>query len=532
MSTMTSRRSSPSLSTQALQFGIFAAAGHDLDVLCESAARTLVAGLGVDCCQVYKPSAVHDDLQFVAGHGIKEPWAQHACSEMALRSLTGSGFSVRPPAPGVHGGVSGMSVLIEGERSPFGALAVLSSTPRIFSAGDFEFAQSVAAVVTQMLIHAHHRRDCARLASVVSAASEVIIGITQSGRIFDWNDAAARLYGYSKPETIGRSLTEVFQSGLPSQFLTTLDVGCQSGTLGPFETVLQHRDGTQVASEVRLVPTVPSDGRIVSASMIVRDITEERRADETRRELTDKLKHAERLETIGRLAGGVVHDVNNMLTVISGCAGLMAPAIADNEPALKDLRQIELASQSAGQLTRDLLASGRQQAPRPAAADLSAVIHSVRGMLKPLIRKDIQVVSLAEEPIVVRANQVQLEQVLLNLSLNARDAMPAGGILLLLSRYERVSRRMAECYKDVPPGAYGVLEVTDTGIGMDRTTLARVFEPFFTTKGVGTGTGLGLTTAYGIIRQWGGYMTVDSEPGEGTIFRIYLPAADLPQASR
>jgi len=297
-----------------------------------------------------------------------------------------------------------------------------------------------------------------------------------------------------------------------------IELGFQSAALGPFETVLRRSDGTQVASEVRLVPIVPPDGRIVSASMIARDIRE-------RRELTDKLRHAERLEVIGRAAGGIAHDVNNMLAVISGCAELLGPAIGNNEVALEDLREIERASRSAGQLTRQLFASGPRQELRSTNVDLSAVLRSVRGMLKPLIREDIQMVTLAEEAVPVCANPLQIEQVILNLGINARDAMPSGGILLMQSRFERVSRRMAERYGVVPAGAYGVLEVTDSGTGMDRATLARIFEPFFTTKDVGSGTGLGLATVHGIITQSGGHITVDSEPGKGTIFRVYLPAA-------
>jgi CheY-like chemotaxis protein len=202
--------------------------------------------------------------------------------------------------------------------------------------------------------------------------------------------------------------------------------------------------------------------------------------------------------------------------------------MADNELALKDLRQIEQAWTSARQLTRQLLAFGRGQVLRPKNLDLAALVRSVRGMLKPLIGEEVELMVLGQDPVTVCCDAGQIEQALLNLAINARDAMPAGGKLFIESSTVLVSGEPLHGHGEVPPGAYGMLEVTDTGTGIDPATLSRVFEPFFTTKETGRGTGLGLATVHGIVKQSAGHVTVDSEPGKGTTFRMYFPAIDSP----
>jgi len=256
-------------------------------------------------------------------------------------------------------------------------------------------------------------------------------------------------------------------------------------------------------------------------AVVFQDVTE-------RRALTGQLQHAQRMEIIGRLAGGVAHDFNNILTIIRGYGDLLRMKGGESASATRYLDEIDRATDSAQQLTRQLLAFSRRQTLNPVTLDLAAVLKSTRGMLQRLIGDDIQLSVSGDEPVKVVADPGQMEQVLLNLAVNARDAMPAGGKLVVESSVVQVRQETCEDPMDgdppqPPDGAYGVLTVTDTGLGMDPATVTQIFEPFFTTKDSGKGTGLGLSTVHGIVKQSGGHITVRSTPGKGTSFRIYLP---------
>ncbi|HUG52231.1 MAG TPA: response regulator [Vicinamibacteria bacterium] len=247
--------------------------------------------------------------------------------------------------------------------------------------------------------------------------------------------------------------------------------------------------------------------------------------DITERKLTEEqLRQAQKMEAIGQLAGGVAHDFNNLLGVIEGYAGLLAKDFGADARAGRRLEEIRKATERAAALTRQLLAFSRKQVLQPVIVDLNAVLAGMEGMLRRLITADIEVVTAYPEGLgFVRADPSQLEQVILNFVVNARDAMPGGGRLVLETANAELDEEYARTHPEAPPGHYVMLAVTDTGTGMDRATLARVFEPFFTTKEEGKGTGLGLATVYGIVKQSGGHVAVYSEPGTGTTFRVYLP---------
>jgi CheY-like chemotaxis protein len=231
------------------------------------------------------------------------------------------------------------------------------------------------------------------------------------------------------------------------------------------------------------------------------------------------------MEAIGQLAGGVAHDFNNLLTAIEGYYELAAEQLPPDHPAGADLLEIHHAAQRAVSLTRQLLAFGRRQILEPRVLDLRQSLKSIVPMLKRLIGEDINiVVRAAQDPGRVKADPGQIEQVLLNLAVNARDAMPKGGTLSFEVESLELEEAIARRHADVPAGRYVMLATTDTGIGMDQATLSRIFEPFFTTKTQGTG--LGLSTVYGIIKQSGGHLWVYSEPGHGTTFKVYLPRVD------
>jgi signal transduction histidine kinase/CheY-like chemotaxis protein len=250
------------------------------------------------------------------------------------------------------------------------------------------------------------------------------------------------------------------------------------------------------------------------------------RAEEERQELEDQLRQSQKMEAVGRLAGGVAHDFNNLLTGITGYTELALSQVAD-ESVCSDLRSIREFADRAAQLTQQLLAFSRRQPLEPASLDLNKLIHNTTGMLARLIGEDIELeFSPGADPAIVEADAGQIEQVLMNLAVNSRDAMPEGGRLLIETQHVRLDQVYADRHAGVTPGCYIMVAVTDTGHGMDKSSQERIFEPFFTTKERGKGTGLGLSTVYGIVKQHGGNIWVYSEPDYGTTFKIYLPSVE------
>ncbi len=239
----------------------------------------------------------------------------------------------------------------------------------------------------------------------------------------------------------------------------------------------------------------------------------------------ERLRHAQKMEAIGQLAGGVAHDFNNLLTVISGYATLLESRTPADDPRRNSVREILVAAERAAKLTRELLAFGRKQVLEPRRLDLREVVGGMEGMLRRLIDESIQiVVSLAPETPVVRADPNQIVQVVMNLVTNARDAMPSGGTITIEVAACELDPHYAATHPDARPGRHAVISVSDTGCGISPEIRPHVFEPFFATKGIGKGTGLGLASVYGIVKQSGGHVTFYTEAGIGTTFRLYLPA--------
>jgi nitrogen-specific signal transduction histidine kinase len=266
------------------------------------------------------------------------------------------------------------------------------------------------------------------------------------------------------------------------------------------------------------VPQFGPDGALVSYDGIIQDITESRM-------LADQLAASQKMEAIGRLAGGVAHDFNNLLTAIRGFAELHLADHPPGDAGRDDVLEIQRAAERAAQLTRGLLAFGRRADVHPAALDLAAVVRDAGTLLRRLVGEHITIRLDANAKVpCVLADPVQVEEVLLNLAANARDAMPGGGTLSIAVSTVALSSRFVTAHPGAQTGRYVLIAVSDTGAGMDETTQARLFEPFFTTKPLGQGTGLGLASAYGIVKQAGGYIDVESNPGGGSVFRIYLPA--------
>ena len=334
------------------------------------------------------------------------------------------------------------------------------------------------------------------------------------------NDAAVRVYGYSRDEFLGMTLADVHRAEDVPSLLAWLRSLPPPGRARDTSWKHRRKDGSLLEAEVASNPIWfrGRGARLVLAS----DVTEKKR-------LEAQLLQAQKMEAIGQLAGGVAHDFNNLLGVILGYTELLLKDLGEPHPGLRRAQQIRQAAERAAALTRQLLAFSRKQVLEPRVLDLNAVVTRVEGMLRRVIGEDVQLVTaLAPRLGPVRADPGQVEQVLLNLAVNARDAMPRGGKLVLETRDVLLDEVYPLARDGVEPGPHVLLAVSDTGHGMDAATLGRIFEPFFTTKAEGKGTGLGLSTVFGIVKQSGGHVEVYSELERGTAFKIYLPRAEAP----
>jgi PAS domain S-box-containing protein len=341
------------------------------------------------------------------------------------------------------------------------------------------------------------------------------------------NDVAVSHYGYSREEFLGMTIEQIHPpEDIPAMRKSVRDVPGTIRKVGTWKHL--RKNGGIIDAEITTHDL--TFGGHPARLVLAIDVTERKRAEAERDTLEKQLAQAQRMESIGRLAGGVAHDFNNLLVVILGHAELLLNRPAAADPAVGDsLREIRKAGERAANLTRQLLAFGRKQALTIKTIDLNRVIAEFEGMLTHLIRESIDVTThLAPDLGSVKADPFQIEQILLNLCINARDAMPDGGRLTIETTNVSLDEEYAKGHTGVRPGPYIMLAVSDTGSGMDAETVGKIFDPFYTTKEKGKGTGLGLSTVYGIVKQHGGNIWVYSEPGRGTTFKVYLPRVDEP----
>jgi len=360
----------------------------------------------------------------------------------------------------------------------------------------------------------------ARLSTAVEQSAEAIVITDTSGSIVYANPAFEKTSGFTREEAIGQN-PRILKSGKQdAEFYRQMWKGLSRGEVWRGRITNKKKDGTLFDEDATISPVRDAAGKVVSYVAVKRDVTNETL-------LEQQLFQAQKMEAIGRLAGGVAHDFNNLLGVITGYGEIVHRRLADEDPLKGKVEQILKAGERAAGLTRQLLAFGRKQVLQPKILDLNAVISNMQKMLPRVVGEDVELVTHLEPHLgSVMADPGQLDQILMNLAVNARDAMPEGGRITIETRNADLDEGYVATHAPVRTGPYVLLAVTDTGSGMDAATQARIFEPFFTTKRVGEGTGLGLSTVYGIVKQSDGYVWVYSEVGVGTTFKIYLPRVD------
>jgi PAS domain S-box-containing protein len=343
------------------------------------------------------------------------------------------------------------------------------------------------------------------------------------------NEAAVRHYGYSREEFAAMTLADI----RPPEDVVALRENVAHASRFDEGELWRHRkkDGTIINVEIRAHEF--QFGKRPVRLVLSNDITERVRAEDALRRTEEQLRHAQKMEAVGRLAGGVAHDFNNLLSVILSCAEIMLDDLQPVEPMRQEVEHIRRAAGRAADLTRQLLTFSRHQVLEPKVIDLNDVLGNMEKMLRRILGADVQLeLACAPELGRVRVDPGSIEQVIMNLVVNARDAMPMGGKLTMETANVTIDQESAKEHLGTNAGPYVMLVVSDTGIGMDRVTQARIFEPFFTTKETGKGTGLGLSMVFGIVQQSGGSIWVYSEPDKGSSFKVYLPRVDGPLQER
>jgi PAS domain S-box-containing protein len=359
-----------------------------------------------------------------------------------------------------------------------------------------------------------------RLASIIDSSEDAILSKNLDGTITSWNRGAERIYGYTPEEAVGRHISILTPGDRPDEISEILGKIAGGESIEHYESVRVTKNGRQLNVSISVSPLRDAAGEIVGASAIARDMTAEKRAE-------SQLRQSQKMEAIGRLAGGVAHDFNNILGIINACTEFLRDRIDPAAEPSVYVENIKKATERGASLTRQLLAFSRTSAIQPRILDLNERLRDISKLLRPLMGDDVEIlIASKSSSAVVEADPGQLDQILVNLAVNARDAMPRGGKLILETGAVRFDEAFAEQHQAMTAGKYVLLTVSDTGSGMDEATVSHIFEPFFTTKELGKGTGLGLATVYGIVKQSAGHILVYSEPGQGTTFKIYLPSAD------
>ncbi len=430
--------------------------------------------------------------------------------------------------------------IVTGSRH-WGVLVVVQRRESLFLEEDLDLLQALCRQAADILDHARLlnaerdreqrladarvRESESRLAIMVdSLADYMLVELDDRGAITSWNRGAEQMFGYPAEVILGHPATRLIGDGQGPSFTADLESarqGRRPAREGPF----RRQDGTTFVGASLLVRLRHEGEDFGGFVMATRDVTEQRR-------LEARVNQGQKMEAVGRLAAGVAHDFNNLLTVIMGFAALNEDELPADHRLRDDITEIRKASERAAALVRQLLAFSRRQVVEPRPLQPAHVVSELLPMLRRLLGDRVQIVDHLDARVMpVLADPNQLEQIVVNLSVNARDAMPDGGRLTIRLSSTTLDGSWTGSYPEPRPGPYTVIEVTDNGTGMDAATLSHIFEPFFTTKDVGKGTGLGLATVYGLVQQMGGAIHAASEPGLGTTFKIYLPGVTAAEAA-
>jgi PAS domain S-box-containing protein len=423
------------------------------------------------------------------------------------------------PAAIRYGAWTGETALLapDGKAVPVSQVILAHRTPD----GTVSFLSTIARDITEAKRSEEALRQAEeKYRSIFENASEGIFQSTASGQIVTANPAFAKILGYDSPDQlITASATEVTESGEAYRFDIHHFIELGDEVKG-IETQLSNKDGKKIWASISGHAVRDSNGELLYYDGIAEDISE-------RKQLEQELMQAQKMEAVGRLAGGVAHDFNNLLTAIIGYGQLALAGLDRVHPSYASIQEIIRAGERAASLTRQLLAFSRKQVLQPQLIELNSILSDLGNMLARLIGEDVDIRFVLDATLKkIKADPGQIEQVVLNLVVNARDAMPGGGKLTIETKNVYLDEKYTQWHLALSPGSYIMLAVTDTGCGMDAETRSHIFEPFFTTKEHGKGTGLGLSTVYGIVKQSGGDILVYSEAGRGTTFKIYLPALD------
>jgi two-component system, cell cycle sensor histidine kinase and response regulator CckA len=393
----------------------------------------------------------------------------------------------------------------------------------------FDFGGRRARIAVMTDVSARHEADRMRalLGAIVRSSNDAIVSKSLDGTITSWNAAAERLFGHSAAEAIGQSINFVIPSELLTEERELLSCIAGGDRVEHYETVRKRKDGSLVHVSLSLAPIFDPAGKVIGASKTARDLTAQREAAAALRGTEEQLRQAQKMEAVGRLAGGIAHDFNNVLSVILGHSGLILADLKANDPLCEDITEIQAAGLRAAALTRQLLMFSRQQVIAPRVIDLNEILLGMDKMVQRLVGEDVDLVSRPGANLGrIHADPSNVDQVIMNLVVNARDAMPRGGKITIETGNVELDEEYARAHLGARPGPHVMLAVSDNGSGMDAATQARIFEPFFTTKAQGKGTGLGLSTVFGIVQQSGGTVWVYSELGAGTTFKVYLPRVE------
>jgi len=365
-----------------------------------------------------------------------------------------------------------------------------------------------------------------KYSAVINITSDAIITVDLDGNITLFSTGAERMFGYATEEMIGSHISRLYPADMRAQQQKLLEDTLSSGSLQGVESLRQTADGRIIPVEITLNALKDDQGNPSGLVGTIRDITNRKEAEKQQARLEEQLHQSQKMESIGRLAGGVAHDFNNLLTAIQGFSDILHESLPPGSPLTEYVEEIQRAGDSAAGLTGQLLAFSRKQIVAPERLNLNTIVAQSEKMLRRIIGEDIELIVKPEEGIAdVLLDPGQIEHVLINLAVNSRDAMPRGGTLTLATSMTSATGKDCETCHNPMDGDYVLLSVSDTGEGIDPETQQNIFEPFFTTKEKGKGTGLGLSTIHGIVHQNKGHIHVWSEPGQGTTFNMHWPAA-------